>query len=167
MKTLKTLVSETKSLARYAEKQMVHEISEAWLWSSQNAFLTETNPATGIKWKDRYGSVYGRDFKETGNIEPYLSYGKLHRTGRLLRGLHVKHTGSTITLYNNVPYASEHELGSIASVGTVIKGPYVRGGAKSVMTGSSIYARPFMQPSKQVLRAPLRLMQVKMRSFGW
>lgn len=170
MKNLKTLVRETQTLAKYIKTGMPKEVSQTWLWTAQNAFLTETDPSTGAKWKDRYGTAYGKGLRHTGNIEPYLSYKKLHRTGRLLRGLKVKRSavggGIAIELYNNVEYAEEHEMGKMTGVVT-IKPPYVHNGAQSVLTGGQIHARPHMKPSKRVLYSPQSLVQSKMKSFGW
>lgn len=170
MKNLKTLAREAKTLARYVKKQMPRDVSQAWLWASQNAFLTETNPATGQKWRDRYGIVYGKRVRKIGNIEPYLSYGKLHRTGRLLKGLKVRRVingnAVDIELYNKVPYAEEHETGKPTKRVTV-KQPYVRGDVQGAVTGGKIVARPHMQPSKQILRSPRRLVLNKMRELGW
>ena len=108
--------------------------------------------------------------RHIGNVERYLSYKKLHRTGRLLRGLKVKRSGSgysrQITLYNDVPYASEHETGSVTPKAT-IKSPYVHNGAQGVVTGGDVEARPSMQPSAQVLKSPYKLLGAKMKSFGW
>ena len=108
--------------------------------------------------------------KHVGNVEPYLSYGKLHRTGRLLRGLRVKRSvvrgGVAVTLYNNVRYAEDHELGKTTRKMT-IRSPYVTNGATGVVTGGNIVARPFMKPSSQVLRSPIRLTESKIRSLGW
>lgn len=129
--------------------------------------MTETDPATGKKWPDRYGKAFGKGFTHTGNIEPYLSYRKLHRTGKLLRSLSTRvQYGSEIVLSAAAEYASEHELGG-ASGGAVIKEPYVQGGARGVLVGGQIHARPFMRPSKQVLRAPASLIEDRMRQYGW
>ena len=114
--------------------------------------------------------VYDKGFRKTGNVEPYLGYKKLHRTGRLLRGLKVrrKQNGDStdIELYNKTPYASEHELGGQTKP-VKIKEPYVQGGASAVITGGDVEARPSMKPSKQVLRSPMKLVENKMRGFGW
>lgn len=171
MNNLQTLSRQAKELATYAKRMMPKEVSEVWLWTAQNAFLTETNPETGARWADRYGVAFGKGFRESGNVERHLSYKKLHRTGRLLRGLKVKHISTTsrslIKLYNNVPYASEHETGVGNTGGTTVKPPYTRGGVTGVHFGGNVVARPHMVPSKQVLRAPMRLLCEKMKEFGW
>ena len=141
-----------------------------WLWEAQNAFLTETNPQTGVKWKDRYGVVRDRREQRFTNVESYLNYGKLHRTGRLLRGLKVKRTvegaNVLITLYNEVPYTAVHEMGGYERAKVKKKGRNVRG-VSSVLLGGKIQARPFMRPSKQVRRAPSTFLQRKLKSFKW
>lgn len=108
--------------------------------------------------------------RHVGNIEPYLSYSKLHRTGRLLRGLKSRVVGEgtslAIELYNKVPYAQQHEKGGVTSR-VEINEPYTTNGAKGVITGGNVVARPHMQPSKQVLKAPRNLIGTKMKSFGW
>lgn len=105
-----------------------------------------------------------------GNIESFLPYKKLQRTGRLLRGLKIKRSvannSSRIVLYNNVHYASEHQIGGVSSSVT-IKPPYVHNGAEGVIMGGRIEARPYMTPSKHILKAPARLVGNKMRSYGW
>lgn len=145
---------------------MPREVSKVWLWTSQNAFLTGNDPSTGTAWADRQGKVFGKGFVKSGNIEPYLSYKKLHRTGRLLRSLKTKHNSNFVMLYSNAPYASEHELGQ-QSGKAVIKDRFVTGGAKGVAVGGKLHARPFMKPSKQVLRAPYRLIVERMKRYGW
>ena len=145
---------------------MPREVSRLWLWTSQNAFLTGKDPSTGKEWADRYGKAFGRGFTKTGNIEQYLNYKKLHRTGRLLRSLSAKATSKIITLSSNSPYASEHELGG-SSGGARVGGTYVRGDVSAVAMGGKIVARPFMRPSKQILRAPYRLLMDKMNRYGW
>lgn len=72
----------------------------------------------------------------------------------------------TINLYNNTPYAKEHEEGG-TSEPAVIKPPYVAAGATSVVTGGEVTKRTSMKPSEQILKTPLRLVEDKMRSFGW
>ena len=131
--------------------------------------MAETDPATGVKWKDRHGIAYGKKLKHTGNIETYLSYKKLHRTGRLLKGLKVRRKQGrhvVIELYNTVSYASDHQNGATTKRAR-IKAPYVRSGATGVITGGNVVARPFMTPSKRILNAPKRLTEKKMRSLGW
>jgi len=137
-----------------------------WLWASQNAFLSETNPATGVKWDDRHGLVYGKGFRKHGNIETHLAYKKLHRTGRLLKSLKARGTVDSITLSSNVPYASIHEEGGNDG-GRTIKGTHVGGGATGALLGGNIVARPFMKPSQKILRGPQRLIEEKMKEFGW
>lgn len=137
-----------------------------WLWTAQNAFLSETDPLTEKRWADRHGIAYGKKLKKTGNIEGHLTYSKLHRTGKLLRGLNVKVKGNQIIIGNRVRYAQEHEEGGQSKKAT-IKAPYVRGGAHAVVTGGNIHARPFMNPSKRVLKAPNLLIHKKIRSYGW
>lgn len=115
--------------------------------------------------------MYGSNgLRKTGNVEQYLSYDKLQRTGRLLKGLKVKREvtdrGFNVTLYNRVPYASEHETGG-SSARAVIKEPFVKNGASGVVTGGKITARPFMKPSRRVLNTPYRELGRKMKSFGW
>lgn len=170
MANLKQLAKEAQALNRYVSKQMPLDVSRTWLWTAQNAFLTETDPQTGKKWEDRYGLVFGSGFKKAGNVESYLNYKKLHRTGKLFRGLKVKRIQSgndvAINLYNRTPYAKEHEEGGNAST-TVIKPPYLSGGAAGVVTGGEITKRSSMQPSEQVLNSPQRLVEDKIKSFGW
>lgn len=129
--------------------------------------MVARDPSTGLAWKDRYGIAFGNKLKKTGNVEAFLNYGKLHRTGKLLRGLSSKAVGNDIILNNRVKYASDHEEGNIKSKVARIKEPYVRGGAKTVITGGNIVARPFMKPSKKILRMPSSLIDKKIRSFGW
>lgn len=74
--------------------------------------------------------------------------------------------GATITLYNNVLYAEEHETGKATKKAT-IKQPYVQGGVKGVVTGGNITARPFMKPSNKLLRSPQRLVENKLKELGW
>lgn len=110
--------------------------------------------------------MFGKGFSHRGNIEPFLNYKKLHRTGRLLKSLSVKSTSNAVILSSSAPYATEHEFGQHSS-GVVIKSPYVQGGAAGVATGGKIHARPFMRPSKQVLKAPIKLIGEKLKQFGW
>lgn len=84
----------------------------------------------------------------------------------LLRGLTAKASGRDIILNNRVRYASDHEEGGQSNVARV-KAPYVRGGAKTVVTGGNITARPFMNPSKKILVMPKTLIGRKMKSLGW
>lgn len=145
-------------------------MSKTWLWQSRNAFLVSTDPATGKPWPDRHGIAYGKKLKKVGNIETFLSYKKLHRTGKLLKNLSVNvriGNSTNISLNNRVRYAKDHQEGTNTSKRTVIKEPYIRGGAHAVVTGGSIEARPFMTPSKKVLTAPYVLVVRKMRSLGW
>ena len=167
MKTLKTLTREMKSLSKYVKREMPREVSKAWLWASQNAFLTETDPKTGIKWQDRYGIAYGKGLKKVGNVEQHLSYSKQHRKGKLLSGLSSKAVGNEITLSNRVKYAKDHEEGVAVSKVVRIKPPYTRGGASTVITGGNITERPSMNPSKKILVMPKTLIGRKMRSYGW
>jgi len=115
--------------------------------------------------------AYGKKLKKVGDVEPYLSYGKLHRTGKLLRGLNSKVSasaavGRNVVLQNRVKYAPDHELGITSGVAK-IKAPYTRGGANTVITGGRIVARPSMNPSRKVLHMPRLSVHKKMRSFGW
>lgn len=117
------------------------------------------------------GGASYKSFRVTGNVERYLNYKKLHRTGRLLRGLKVKRvkvgTGVNIVLYNTVPYAQVHETGQGAPEKMKpVREPYAKTDT-TVLLGGNIQARPFMKPSKMVRRAPARLLNAKMRSFGW
>lgn len=109
--------------------------------------------------------------RRSGNIERYLTYGKLHRTGRLLRGLKTKvmrgETSSVIQLYNNTPYASDHEQGGNSGTYKTIKKPYVHNGANAAVLGGNVEKRPSMQPSAQVLSTPQRLLENKMKEYGW
>ena len=100
------------------------------------------------------------------NIEPYLTYKKLHRTGRLLKSLSVQSGIKTITLKSTAPYASSHELGE-ASDSKVLQSPYVTGDVNSVKVGGNITARPFMKPSPQVLRSPRQLIETRIKRYGW
>lgn len=152
---------------------MPREVSKRWLWTSQNAFLKSKDPSTGADWADRHGHAFGKGFSKSGVVEPYLSYKKLQRTGKLLRSLKAKSkfnsaTGSAaIELSSGVPYASDHELGGGSGGGTLVKGRYVTGGASGVVLGGRVVARPFMKPSQEVLESPYRLLVSKMSSFGW
>lgn len=74
-------------------------------------------------------------------------------------------SGSTIELYNDTPYASEHELGG-QSDSVIVKPPKIRD-ASSIKVGGNIEARPFMRPSKQVLRSPYQGLVSKIEEFGW
>lgn len=145
-------------------------MSKTWLWTSQNAFLTETDPSTGAAWKDRYGVAFSRGNVIKGNVESYLSYKKLHRTGRLLRSLKIKREagkdGIKIVLYNTAPYASEQENGGYTTT-TTVRGAYTRGGVSGVVLGGNVQARHFMRPSKQVLNAPRKLIEARMKKYGW
>lgn len=145
---------------------MPRDVSKAWLSSSQNAFIAQQDPQTNAKWSDRYGIAFGKKFRKVGNVESYLSYPKLKRTGRLLRGLKTRVSGDSIILYNNVPYAEEHETGKYSSK-TVVRPPYTSGGAQGVITGGNIHARPFMKPSQGVLRSPYKLLNDKIKKIGW
>lgn len=137
------------------------------MWTAQNAFLAETDPKTGVKWADRHGIAFGKKLKKVGNVEQHLSYSKLHRTGKLLRGLSSKAVGKEIILNNRVKYAKDHEEGATVSKVVKIKAPYTRGGASTVITGGNITARPFMNPSRKILVMPKTLVTKKMRSLGW
>lgn len=133
--------------------------------------MNECDPATGQKWKDRHGVAYGANgLRHTGNVEQYLNYSKLHRTGRLLRGLNVRRlqvgNKQTIELYNKTPYASDHEEGGSGN-GRTLKQPYVNGGASGVVFGGDVVARPSMKPSKQVLQAPYKLFNRKLKELKW
>ncbi len=136
------------------------------MWTAQNAFLTETDPATGIKWADRHGIAFGKGLKKTGNIEQHLSYSKLHRTGKLLRNLSAKAVGKEIILSNRVKYAEEHNEGGVSKTVT-IRPPFVRAGASAVVTGGDITARPFMNPSRKILMMPKTLVGRQMKAYGW
>lgn len=131
----------------------------------------ERDPATGVPWKDRHGVAFGKKLKKEGNVEAFLNYGKLHRTGKLLRGLSSKVITSglyrNVVLTNRVGYAEDHEEGQYKTKRVQIKAPYVRGGASTVITGGKIVARPFMHPSEKVLKMPWLLVNRKIRSFGW
>lgn len=133
--------------------------------------MAEADPATGAAWKDRYGIAYGKGLKKIGNVEGHLSYSKLHRTGRLLKGLRKRVTisgmYSNVILENRTPYASEHELGSSGNRIAKIKPPYTRGGASTVVTGKTITARPSMKPPKKILTMPYVLINRRMRKYGW
>lgn len=133
--------------------------------------MAQSDPATNQRWKDRYGIAYGKGLKKVGNVESYLSYSKLHRTGKLLRNLYGKvessGKGRDIILGNRVNYAEDHNEGSSGSKTAKIKAPYVRGGANTVVTGGRIVARPFMNPSRKVLMMPKTLLNRKIKSFGW
>lgn len=101
-----------------------------------------------------------------GNIEPYLAYKKLHRSGKLLRSIKRKvKTGSraSITLYSNVSYARLQAEGGTSPVEFVPKNKIT--GAYAVKVGGKIYPRPFMTPSKQVLQAPSKLVEKKIKSI--
>ena len=43
----------------------------------------------------------------------------------------------------------------------------LQGGVVGAVLGGKIHARPFMTPSKQVLRAPKKLLMDKMKRYGW
>lgn len=105
-----------------------------------------------------------------GNVESRLSYGKLHRTGRLLKGLRVRRDvfGNVVRvmLYNRVSYAAEHELGMQTGKSTVLKRPMIHN-ASSVKLGGQVAPRPFMTPSPKILQAPYRLTTAKIKEFGW
>lgn len=109
--------------------------------------------------------------RKTGNIEAYLTYSKLHRTGRLLRGLKMKvvrqDNSAQITLYNKVRYASEHETGKSTGGYKTIKKPYVHNGASGATLGGNITQRSFMKPSTLVLLTPQRLLEERLQRFGW
>ena len=167
MKTLKTLIKETQNLANFVDKTMPKEVSKAWLWTAQNAFLAERNPETGEQWSDRYGIAYGKGFKKVGNVESSFNYQKLHRTGRLLRSLKAKGVAGRVVLSSSAPYARDHNEGSAGGSSKVIKAPYVRGGTKGIITGGTIVARPFMYPSKKVVKMPYTLLNKKMKLYGW
>ena len=181
MKTLKTLVRETNDLARYLKKGMLKEVSQTWLWTSQNAFLSETDPSTGKKWPDRRGIVqrtkeHGKYFNVRthvlGSAEQYLRYKKLHRTGRLLRGLKSTYgmygRKGIVALYNNVEYAEVQDTGKgpIGRYKATVRPPLSQNGTV-VHLGVKPKARPFMRPSKYVLNSPARLLKQRMKSYGW
>lgn len=140
-------------------------MSQSWLWTAQNAFLTETSP-DGVRWADRHGKAFGRGFVRNGNVEKYLTYKKLHRTGRLLRSLKKFARGNVIGLTSSVPYAKEQNEGG-GSGGTRVKGKYVQGGVSAVLLGGRIHARPFMTPSKRVLDLPYSLLVARIKKLGW
>lgn len=71
-----------------------------------------------------------------------------------------------IILSNSAPYASIHEEGGYDAA-KLIKSPYVKSYVSGVVLGGNIHARPFMRPSKQVLRAPQKLIEAKMKQYGW
>jgi hypothetical protein len=133
--------------------------------------LVELDPETGKRWEDRHGVAFDKTRRKVGNIEHFFNYDKLQKTGRLLRGLNVKVTdvssfGSTVSLGNRVKYAKDHNEGTNNAREVTLKYPWTRGGA-TIKTGGSIHARPFMYPSKRVLRMPYVLIVRKMRTFGW
>jgi hypothetical protein len=105
--------------------------------------------------------------KRTGNVESFLSYKKLHRTGRLLRGLHVRSESGRVILINSVNYAQDHNEGASGSKRVTVKPPYVRGGAHAVAFGGRIVARPFMNPSRKIKNAPKTLVISQMNKLGW
>lgn len=181
MRTLSHLAKEAKALSGYLKKQMPKEVSREWLWESQNAFLSEADPSTGKKWADRQGIValskrdsryFGvRSFTKT-NVEPFLRYKKLHRTGRLLRGLKTK-SGQygnkiAIILYNTVEYAQIHDTGQgpVGRYRAVVNPPLAKSGTK-VLLGVSPKRRPFMRPSKKILNLPATLVKKRMKKLGW
>jgi len=129
--------------------------------------LAQADPATGQRWADRYGVAFGKGLKHHGNIEPYLSYNKLHRTGKLLRNVKVKVVDGNVVASNRVKYAKDHNEGVSGSKRAAIKEPYIRSGARVVFTGGNITARPFMNPSKKVLKMPATLLRKKLRLNGW
>lgn len=129
--------------------------------------MVSQDPQTGRAWSDRYGIAYGKKMKRVGNVEAHLSYKKLHRTGRLLRGLSARVEGNNVILNNRVRYAQDHDEGIANGKKAVIKPPFVMNGAHAVVTGGKITPRPFMKPSRKVLLAPKTLVGRKMKSFGW
>jgi len=142
-----------------------------WLWTAQNAFLVESDPSTNKRWEDRHGVAFDKSHKRVGNIETFFNYDKLQRTGRMLRGLSVNvqsssAVGRNVTLSNRMEYAKDHNDGATQSRNVTIRPPYTRGGA-TIKTGGKIFARPFMHPSKKVLKMPYVLVVRKIRAFGW
>ncbi len=131
---------------------------------------------TGAKWADRYGMVSGEagGRSKFTNVESALTYKKLQRTGRLLRGIRVKPFGSYsgagmrigVEMSNATPYASSHELGT-PDAPKRVSGKDVAPGVKSVYFGGEVHQRRHMAPSMQVLGVPHKLLGAKMRSFGW
>jgi len=103
---------------------------------------------------------------KAGVIEPYLGYKKLHRTGRLFRSIKVKALAKSVRLYSTAPYAEEHEYG-LRSGKATIPSRYLVGGAKGAAVGGKLHARPFMRPSKVILRAPIKLLTKRMDKYGW
>lgn len=124
---------------------------------------------TGKTWVDRYGLAVGNGLRKSGNVESYLTYQKLHRTGKLLRSVRVRAVGKQVVWSSSASYAREHDLGGMATGGQrKATGSKVQGGAKTVyLGGRSVQARPFAAPGPKILRMPERLIGAKMRSFGW
>ena len=48
-----------------------------------------------------------------------------------------------------------------------IHGKYVRSDVKTVMFGGGVTARPFMTPSRHVLRLPYSLLVARIKKLGW
>lgn len=170
MRTLKTLARDARELARYVKMELPKEVSQTWLWTTQNAFLTGTDPTDGRKWVDRFGLVRDKHGQFFGNVEPFLNYSKLKRTGRLLRSIKSRYTrfsfsGCKIVLRSTSPYAKVHNEGGEGKIKT-IKPPHSSVDTV-VITGANIVARPFMFPSKQILESPKSFLTHKMRSLGW
>lgn len=165
-KTLTTLVKEVNALRHYAEVTAPKEVARTWLLTSQNAFLFGKDPDTERNWADRHGKAFGKGFTKTGNVERYLNYKKLHRTGKLLRSLKASARGRQIVLSSSSPYAKIHNEGG-HDKSKKVSGSYVRGDVKAVAFGGNIVARPFMNPSKQVRRLLFTLVLKRMRKYGW
>ena len=151
------------------------------MWTSQNAFLSETDPSTGKKWADRRGIVqrskgHSKYYKvrthALENAESVLRYKKLHRTGRLLRGLKTTYgmygRNGIVALYNDVEYAEIQNTGQgpVGRYKATIRPPLSQKGTQ-VHLGVKPKARPFMRPSKYVLNSPARLLKQRMKSYGW
>lgn len=131
------------------------------------------DPDTGADWADRHGVVsmrggkyFSRGFVKKGNVESFLTYKKLHRTGRLLRSLKTFVRGNQIVMSSSSSYAKVQNEGG-SSAPKRIKGKYVREDVNSVAFGGKIVARPFMTPSKQVRRLLITLVLKRMRKLGW
>ena len=116
----------------------------------------------------------GHKGRKLGNVEKYLNYHKLQRTGKLLRSLKM-HTyyqpdRTQIMMSSSIPSASVHETGKdLYGSGVVLKaGKYVKeDSAKYVGLGPRAIARPFMKPSKKVLGAAKKLLESRFKSNGW
>lgn len=165
-KTLTTLVKEVNELRHYAEVTAPKEVARTWLLTSQNAFLFGKDPATKNSWADRHGKAFGKGFTKTGNVESYLNYKKLRRTGKLLRSLKASVRDRQIILSSSSPYAKIHNEGG-HDKSKKVSGSYIRGNAKAVAFGGNIVARPFMNPSKKVRRLLITLVLKRMRKYGW